>query len=276
MTPQHLPAQGVLQLEFASDKRPSLDCEPLTDEVGWVQSTVVASWWVSWFFVGCLAASLGSPARPYKATLLNPSPSPQDFDSLWVAMTDPTRLTQAAADLALSCAPGTIVSPARRPPAAAAPLAALAGSSQHGGAINSGGGGSTVAKAAAARGTVAIVLPAPAAGGRPAGGSHVRAVTDGWKLDLLSVLVCDCYFTARQSGAVVSGFHYGEDRVQAAVKMFGRVVDPERFAAEVCASLTPGQVRFRFDSRMGVESGLVSTAACCCAAASALLQDGNI
>jgi len=38
MTPQHLAAKGVLQLEFASDKRPSLECEPLTDEVGWVES----------------------------------------------------------------------------------------------------------------------------------------------------------------------------------------------------------------------------------------------
>ncbi|GBF91729.1 hypothetical protein Rsub_04033 [Raphidocelis subcapitata] len=175
LTPAHLPSKGLLQLEFASDKRPSLECEPLSDEA---------------------------------------------FDSLWTAMTDPARLTQAAAELALSCAPGGGAGrpPARPTSAAAAAAAAL----------------SRAQRRAPARGTVAVVLPSPtAAAGRSGcgGGSHVHAVTDAWKLDLLSVL----------AGDIVAGFHYGEDRVQAAVKVFGRIIDPENFATQVYARLTPGQ-----------------------------------
>lgn len=158
----------------------------------------------------------------------------QEFDCLWTAMTDPIRLTQAAADLALSCAaPSTVSTLMPAAPSSAAsipapnaastqlpaawrpysalpatastfasvtvstgrsprPIASAQASSGRSRGLGSGG-------SVGARGTVAVVMSA-LQGGTRSGGSHVHAVTDAWKLDLLSVLVCDCYFTAQQVG----------------------------------------------------------------------------
>jgi hypothetical protein len=58
-----------------------------------------------------------------------------------------------------------------------------------------------------------------AEGGGVSVGCHARWVTDDWKRGLLTVLLEDCYFTSAQAKHVVEAFNYGEDKVDAAVKV---------------------------------------------------------
>jgi hypothetical protein len=60
-----------------------------------------------------------------------------------------------------------------------------------------------------------------------------RVLSEKWKLGLLGVLAADYYFSSAQARAVVADFAYGQDRVEAAVQVFGRVMDPEFFCAQV-------------------------------------------
>lgn len=177
MTPQQLPAKGVLDVTFHSDKRPSLDCAPL-----------------------------GTSA----------------FDALWTAMTNPARLTAAAAALAAGVARAATASGGGGGwGRSGAGVQASGGGVVLGGgdglqrpstwgtvdAAQSAGRGSDAAAGwprsqhpATVRGSTALLLPPlpPPHGGRGAGGGHVRAVTDCWKMGLLHVLASNCYFTAQQ------------------------------------------------------------------------------
>ena len=74
--------------------------------------------------------------------------------------------------------------------------------------------------------------------GRVAGSSHIA---DGWRQSYASVVCRNFYFTSAQAAAVVGAFSWSHDRVAAAIKIFGRIVDPHN-ADEVGArrcKLTP-------------------------------------
>lgn len=60
-----------------------------------------------------------------------------------------------------------------------------------------------------------------------------RVLSEKWKLGLLGVLAADYYLSSAQARAVVADFAYGQDRVEAAVQVFGCVMDPEFFCAQV-------------------------------------------
>jgi len=75
----------------------------------------------------------------------------------------------------------------------------------------------------------------------PAGRRTAQAgVTVDWALELLATLCLDHYFTSAQVQTVVRSFVCGEDRVEAASRLFARVVDPEEWHTMI-AELTTEQ-----------------------------------
>ena len=51
--------------------------------------------------------------------------------------------------------------------------------------------------------------------------------SDEWKLSLVSVIVVDHHYTCEQAGRALSHFHYTQEKVMAARRLFARVVDLE-------------------------------------------------
>lgn len=50
------------------------------------------------------------------------------------------------------------------------------------------------------------------------GNGHI-AITDTWRLELLNVLCCDCFFTSSQANTIVTSICRGDDKVDAAVRV---------------------------------------------------------
>lgn len=76
-----------------------------------------------------------------------------------------------------------------------------------------------------------------------------------WCLLPVQVLLQDCYFTSSQAGQIVAAFSYGEDKVEAAVKV--RRVDGGTPVLRIYSTLLTTGLWMRQNSRKP------STSACC-------------
>ncbi|KAK9814708.1 hypothetical protein WJX72_010239 [[Myrmecia] bisecta] len=81
-------------------------------------------------------------------------------------------------------------------------------------------------------------------------GGAAPAVTDQWRMSLLEVLCSDAYFTAAHVIRILACLSYAEDRVDALVKLFGRIVDLEHLD-KVTATFNAKQLQL-LDQRLGV------------------------
>eukprot|EP00775_Hariotina_reticulata_P004522 gene4522-4774_t len=237
VTKQQLPTAGTLCLTFLSKHRASCEALPLSD----------AEFDTLWQdMVDPRRLANAAAAVEHQLNLSSHAFGPLDsavaarFQGTTAASDSKTHISGMAITGRQSC----------KSAKSAAVLAAMGVGSWYG-ASQVGAWGSTAAGSGKARGkgrAQGTSNGALEAGG--AGSCHVHGITDGWKLQLLQVLIQDCFFTSTQARAIVKAFSYGEDKIDAAVKVFGCVVDPQNFSQQVYSIMAPWQVE-QADNRIG-------------------------